>query len=91
MKFSAIGALLLGATFASAALDLSPVTRNTLQALAKRDLISDILTAIEDATTCAGCEALLIILKTVAALGNDDFVDVIVSVCQDLVIMSRSE
>lgn len=86
MKFSAIGAVLLGAAFVSAAFEgLSAVTTNSLQALAKRDLLSDILEDIEDAASCAGCEALLVVLKTLAALGNDDFVAVIVEICQDLV------
>jgi sphingomyelin phosphodiesterase len=91
MKFQAIGAvLLLGAASVSAAFEgFSKVTTNSLQALAKRDLLSDILDDIEDAASCAACEALLVVLKTVAALGNDAFVDVIVEVCEALVIMPR--
>ncbi|RAL15751.1 acid sphingomyelinase [Aspergillus homomorphus CBS 101889] len=41
----------------------------------KRTTVSDILTDIEDAATCAACE-------TLAHLGNDDFVDVITEVCK---------
>ncbi len=63
----------------------------------KRSTISDILADIKAAATCTACEvwmqiyrcwillieiqALLIVLKVVAALGNDDFVDVITEVC----------
>lgn len=36
---------------------------------------------IEDTTTCAGCNALLLALKGVAALGNDAFVATITGVC----------
>jgi hypothetical protein len=31
-----------------------------------------------------GAQSLLIVLKTVAALGNEAFVDVIIAVCKDL-------
>ncbi|PYI31975.1 acid sphingomyelinase [Aspergillus indologenus CBS 114.80] len=59
---------LLGASVASSGLD-------------KRSTVSEILTDIEDATTCAACEALLVVLQALAHLGNDDFVDVITEVC----------
>ncbi|KAJ5709684.1 acid sphingomyelinase [Penicillium malachiteum] len=52
------------------------------QSLAKRTTVSEILTDIEDATTCTACEALLVILQALAHLGNDDFVDVITDVCE---------
>ncbi|PWY91733.1 acid sphingomyelinase [Aspergillus sclerotioniger CBS 115572] len=49
--------------------------------ITKRETVSEILTDIEDATTCAACEALLVVLQALAHLGNDDFVDVITEVC----------
>ncbi|KAJ6017420.1 acid sphingomyelinase [Penicillium sp. IBT 35674x] len=51
------------------------------KSLAKRTTVAEIFTDIEDAITCAGCEALLVILQALAHLGNDDFVDVITEVC----------
>ncbi|GFG18793.1 hypothetical protein IFM5058_09370 [Aspergillus udagawae] len=45
------------------------------------EILSEILTDIENATTCAACESLLVVLQTLAHLGNDDFVDVITQVC----------
>ncbi|KAJ5884215.1 acid sphingomyelinase [Penicillium tannophilum] len=51
------------------------------KSLAKRTTVAEIFTDIEDAVTCAGCEALLVILQALAHLGNDDFVDVITEVC----------
>jgi sphingomyelin phosphodiesterase len=42
---------------------------------------STIYALIEATTTCAGCNALLLALKGVAALGNDAFVSVITGVC----------
>jgi sphingomyelin phosphodiesterase len=88
----------------TSALTVSDVTvkaASILGAFAKRDLASDILTDIEDATTCTGCEvcrpyphslmetsadlvsqqALLVVLKALAAAGNTEFVDVITEVC----------
>ncbi|KKY17767.1 putative sphingomyelin phosphodiesterase [Phaeomoniella chlamydospora] len=50
----------------------------------KRDTISDILTDIEEALECTACETLLVVLKALAHLGNDAFVDVITAVCTDL-------
>ncbi|KAL7267046.1 hypothetical protein RUND412_010382 [Rhizina undulata] len=46
--------------------------------------VSTILADIKGATTCDACESLLAVLKVVAHLGNDDFVDVITDVCTDL-------
>jgi len=42
---------------------------------------SGLLSAIESATTCAACEALLVPLQALAHLGNDAFVAVISEVC----------
>jgi sphingomyelin phosphodiesterase len=53
--------------------------------LAERDLVSTILTDIENLAECTACEALLVVLKVLAHLGNDDFVSVITTVCEDLV------
>ncbi|OJJ42903.1 hypothetical protein ASPZODRAFT_75285 [Penicilliopsis zonata CBS 506.65] len=50
-------------------------------AISKRSTISEILADIEEAATCTACEALLVVLKVLAHLGNDDFVDVITEVC----------
>ncbi|KAJ5690949.1 acid sphingomyelinase [Penicillium malachiteum] len=62
---------LLGAAFAE------PDT-----SLAKRSTISDISKYIENTVTCAGRDSLLVVLQALAHLGNDDFVDVITSVCK---------
>jgi sphingomyelin phosphodiesterase len=67
-------------TFTSA-LAISDTTNAALSTFAKRSTVSDILTDIEDAASCTACEALLVVLKVLAALGNDDFVDVITEVC----------
>ncbi|KAH8692018.1 putative acid sphingomyelinase [Talaromyces proteolyticus] len=47
----------------------------------KRDNVSTILSDIENAVTCAACEALLVILQGLAHLGNDDFTSTITEVC----------
>ncbi|KUL89564.1 hypothetical protein ZTR_04476 [Talaromyces verruculosus] len=46
----------------------------------KRDTASTIWKDIENATTCAGCETLLVALQALAHLGNDDFTSVITEV-----------
>lgn len=51
---------------------------------AKRDDVSDILTAIEDLAECSGCQALLLVLQALAHLGNDAFSSVIIDVCEGL-------
>lgn len=45
--------------------------------------MSTILADIENAATCTACEALLIVLKVLAATGNANFVQVITDVCID--------
>ncbi|EKM50588.1 uncharacterized protein PHACADRAFT_263949 [Phanerochaete carnosa HHB-10118-sp] len=50
---------------------------------ASGDLLSEIESALQNATDCASCHLLLIPLQTLAHLGNDAFVDTIVSVCDD--------
>ncbi|KAF7872568.1 hypothetical protein EAF04_003488 [Stromatinia cepivora] len=50
--------------------------------LVKEDTGSDIWKAIESATTCVGCNAVLLLLKGVAALGNDAFVDTLTEICK---------
>ena len=40
------------------------------------DLPNDILTALEQATECAACDALLVPIQALAHLGNDDFVSI---------------
>ncbi|KAG4439668.1 hypothetical protein IFR05_004865 [Cadophora sp. M221] len=68
-------------TFAVAALSvlvsslsISDVNSKSTSLYTKRDTVSDILTAVEDA-------ALLIVLKVLAHTGNDNFVDVITEIC----------
>lgn len=51
------------------------------------DLLDDIETALENAVDCAGGQALMVPLKALAALGNDAFVDTIVTICQHLNVM----
>lgn len=48
------------------------------------DLLSDILTAIENAVDCASCHALVVPLQVLAHLGNSDFVSLITDICTDL-------
>jgi sphingomyelin phosphodiesterase len=88
MKISSV--LALGAVLVSPVLstvdEIGHVTKGSERSIAKRSsLLSEILTDIEDLTECSACEALLVVLKVLAALGNDDFVDVIVDVCEGLV------
>ncbi|RDW63867.1 sphingomyelin phosphodiesterase [Coleophoma crateriformis] len=87
MKFlSIVGLLSTALPLLTNALTISDVTRQSIEglALSKRTTISTILTDIEDAATCTACESLLVVLKALAHLGNDDFVDVITTVCVDL-------
>jgi sphingomyelin phosphodiesterase len=42
---------------------------------------SSILSLLESTTTCAGCEVVLLALKTLALLGDDAFVNTITTVC----------
>ncbi|KAK6429923.1 hypothetical protein LTR95_013926 [Oleoguttula sp. CCFEE 5521] len=53
----------------------------SLLSLCSAQNASTIYDLIEATTTCAGCSALLLALKGVAALGNDAFVSVITGVC----------
>lgn len=53
---------------------------------AKRDLVSDILTEIEDLAECSACQGLLVVLQALAHLGNDAFTDTIIEVCELLEI-----
>ncbi|THH12668.1 hypothetical protein EW146_g7480 [Bondarzewia mesenterica] len=57
----------------------------SLSLLIKADIFDSILTALEHATTCAACHAVLLPpLQFLAQLGNDAFVDVLVELCQTL-------
>lgn len=47
----------------------------------KRDIVSDLLTDIEDLAECSACQALLVVLQALAHLGNDAFTDTIIEVC----------
>ncbi|KFY12242.1 hypothetical protein V491_06862, partial [Pseudogymnoascus sp. VKM F-3775] len=94
MRFATVLSALLWPVALSTALTIGDVTRNSITAFAKqqvarqeieeRSLLSDILTDIENLAECSACEALLVVLKVLAHLGNDDFVNVIVEVCQTL-------
>ena len=53
-----------------------------LLGVARADLLNDILTALEQATECAACDALLVPIQALAHLGNDDFVSVFSSICK---------
>ena len=44
-------------------------------------LVGDIVSAIENAATCASCHALLVPLADVALLGDSAFTDTFVEVC----------
>ncbi|KZV71062.1 sphingomyelin phosphodiesterase [Peniophora sp. CONT] len=48
----------------------------------RADLLNDILTALEQAVDCAGCNTLLVPVQTLAHLGNDAFVDTFTSICK---------
>ncbi|KAL7267736.1 hypothetical protein RUND412_009662 [Rhizina undulata] len=62
-------------------LQLLGVALAGVNSFAAASTVSTILKDIENAATCDACEALLAVLKVVAHLGNDDFVDVITTVC----------
>lgn len=47
-------------------------------------LVDEIVSAIENAATCATCHALLVPLEGVALLGNSAFTDTFVEVCEAL-------
>lgn len=61
---------------------LRTLTLFALSTSVSADLLSDVETAFENAVDCASCHALLIPLQTLAHLGNDAFVDTIVTVCK---------
>lgn len=83
MRFSSIvGFVVAALPVLTSGLAISETTAQSLNAFGKRDTISTILTDIENAASCAACEALLIVLKAVAHTGNDNFVSVIVGVCK---------
>lgn len=86
--FGAITSLLLPAL--TAAITVNDVLTRSVTAYAhqqaKRDLVSDILTDIEDLAECSACQALLVVLQALAHLGNDAFTDTIVEVCELLEI-----
>ncbi|OBT92828.1 hypothetical protein VE01_09047 [Pseudogymnoascus verrucosus] len=90
MRFATVLlSVLLSLLGLSTALTIGDVTRNSITAFARqeikeRSLLSDILTDIENLAECSACEALLGVLKVLAHFGNDDFVKVIVTVCQTL-------
>ncbi|KAL6886765.1 Metallo-dependent phosphatase-like protein [Trichoderma evansii] len=94
MRFTALLGALSSLSTLSAALTIGDVMRNSITAFAKqevarqelekRSLLSDILADIKNLAECSSCEALLDVLKVLAHLGNKDFVDVIVKVCQTL-------
>ncbi|KAG6827562.1 hypothetical protein H0H92_011285 [Tricholoma furcatifolium] len=45
-------------------------------------LVDDIINAIEDATNCAACHALLVPLKELAEIGDSTFSDALIEVCK---------
>lgn len=49
---------------------------------ARADLLDDILSALESAVDCAGCNALLVPIQALAHLGNDAFVATFTSLCE---------
>ena len=49
---------------------------------AAADVLSDIESALESAVDCGGCHALLVPLQALAHLGNDNFVNTIVTICE---------
>lgn len=75
---------------AATALTVNDVLGQSVAAYArsvvKRDIVSDLLTEIEDLAECSACQALLVVLQALAHLGNDAFTDVIVEICQVLEI-----
>ncbi|KAF2231533.1 sphingomyelin phosphodiesterase [Viridothelium virens] len=85
MRVSAASATLVASTILIPALSFGEVVQDAHD-LVKRDnissTISEILTDIEDATTCSGCESLLLVLQALAHTGNDNFDDVIIGVCE---------
>lgn len=48
----------------------------------RADLGDEILTALEQAVDCAGCNALLVPVQTLAHLGNDAFDETWTSICE---------
>ncbi|KAH8896938.1 calcineurin-like phosphoesterase [Thozetella sp. PMI_491] len=61
-----------------------PVVPAAVRGLTRRTDVSSILKSIENLAECAACEALLIVLQALAHTGNDNFVNVIVAVCDAL-------
>ncbi|PMD54294.1 sphingomyelin phosphodiesterase [Hyaloscypha bicolor E] len=82
MRFlTIVGGLLAALPAFTSSLTLSETTGQALSAFGKRSTVSDILTDIEDATTCVACNVLLVVLKVLAHTGNDNFVAVITDIC----------
>ncbi|PQE31651.1 acid sphingomyelinase protein [Rutstroemia sp. NJR-2017a WRK4] len=57
------------------------VTASLAAVLSKDDLGSTIWAAIEAATTCAACDAVLLLLKGIAQLGDTAFVTTLTEIC----------
>lgn len=52
--------------------------------LANADLVDDIIDAIKNGATCAGCHSLLVPLRGVALLGDNTFSKLFVAICKGL-------
>ncbi|KAI0030554.1 sphingomyelin phosphodiesterase [Vararia minispora EC-137] len=57
-------------------------TALTLSAVARADLISEIVTALESAVECGACNAALVPIQALAHLGNNAFVSGFTSICE---------
>lgn len=64
--------------------DVSPVVaeENVYEVLESRSIASEILERIKSAATCAGCNAVFVLLKALAAFGDRVFVSTIQEICK---------
>ncbi|OCK79268.1 sphingomyelin phosphodiesterase [Lepidopterella palustris CBS 459.81] len=73
--------LTYGLAFVASASELAPPDKIVRRELDTRSLASTIWNDIENAATCDACEAVLLLLKGVAELGDSSFVSVLTEIC----------
>jgi len=66
------------------ALDAFVLTALCFSRGTQASLLTDILAALENATDCASCEALLVPMQTLAHTGNDAFSSTFTTICTTL-------
>ncbi|SPO00652.1 related to acid sphingomyelinase [Cephalotrichum gorgonifer] len=82
MHLTRVAALAFGLGRAFATAPASQLLSRDEAELLGRGLAEDVWDEIKDGLSCAGCETLVVLLKGLALLGDNAFVDVLQSVCK---------